>query len=76
MEEMELNHFMKILLLNSYFKIKDWIYRSILGVLIKKFIKSYFILGSIWEFIREWNGMEWNVFKQVKGMEKNGMEWN
>ena len=28
---------------------------------------------------REWNdhkGMEWNVFKQEKGMEKNGMEWN
>ena len=45
--------------------------------------------SSVWEFIREgkgmewndhkgmeWNGMEWNVFKQEKGMEKNGMEWN
>ena len=45
------------------------------------------LLGSVWEFIREgtgmeWNDhkgmernrMEWNVFKQEKGMEKNGME--
>ena len=32
---MELNHFMTILLLDSYFKIKSWIYRGILGVLVK-----------------------------------------
>ena len=36
-------------------------------------------LGSVWEFIREWNRMEWN---NHKGMERNGMylskgnEWN
>ena len=33
---MELNHFMTILLLDHYFKIKGWIYRGILGVLVKK----------------------------------------
>ena len=33
---MEWNHFMIILLLNPYFKIKGWIYRGILGVLVKK----------------------------------------
>ena len=32
----ELNHFMTILLLDSYFKIKSWIYKGILGVLVKK----------------------------------------
>ena len=31
------------------------------------------LLGSAWEFIREWNGMEWDGHK---GMERNGMEWN
>ena len=35
MEGMELNYFMTILLLNHYFKIKSWIYRGILGVLVK-----------------------------------------
>ena len=35
-EGMEWNHFMTILLLDYYFKIKDWIYRGILGVLVKK----------------------------------------
>ena len=39
-EGMKLNNFMTILLLDLYFKINDWIYRGILGVLIKKFIKS------------------------------------
>ena len=29
------NHFMTILLLDSYFKIKGWIYRGILWVLVK-----------------------------------------
>ena len=36
MEGMEWNHFMTILLLDPYFKIKSWIYRGILGVLVKK----------------------------------------
>ena len=36
MEGMELNHFIKILLLDPYFKIKNWIYRDIFGVLVKK----------------------------------------
>ena len=34
-------------------------------------------LESVWEFIKEWNGMiikgmEWNGFSR----ERNGMEWN
>ena len=33
---MELNHFMTILLLDPYFKINGWIYKGILGVLVKK----------------------------------------
>ena len=40
------------------------------------FIRTHSILshlGSVWEFIREMNGMEWN---DHKGMERNGMEWN
>ena len=36
MERMKQNHFMTILLLDPYFKIKSWIYRDILGVLVKK----------------------------------------
>ena len=36
MERMKWNHFMTILLLDSYFKIKGQIYRGILGVLVKK----------------------------------------
>ena len=35
MEGMEWNHFMTILLLDPYFKIKSLIYRSIWGVLVK-----------------------------------------
>ena len=35
---MELNHFMTILLLDPYFKINGRIYRSILGVLVKKLL--------------------------------------
>ena len=34
-EGMKWNHFMTILLLNPYFKIKGWIYSGILGVLVK-----------------------------------------
>ena len=33
---MELNHFMTILLLDPYFKVKNWTYNGILGVLVKK----------------------------------------
>ena len=33
---MEWNHFITILLLDPYFKINGWIYRDILGVLVKK----------------------------------------
>ena len=33
---MEWNHFIKILLLDPYFKIMGWIYKGILGVLVKK----------------------------------------
>ena len=42
-------------------------------------LKEYFALGSVWEFIREWNEMELN---DHKGMERNrmylskGNEWN
>ena len=32
---MEWNHFMTILLLDPYFKIKGWIYKGILRVLVK-----------------------------------------
>ena len=35
---MELNYFMTILLLDPYFKINNWIYRGILGVLVKKLL--------------------------------------
>ena len=35
-EGMECNYFMTILLLDPYFKIKNWIYRGILRVLVKK----------------------------------------
>ena len=31
----------------------------------------YFVLGLIWEFIRECNGM---IIKEWKGKERNGME--
>ena len=36
MEGMEQNHFMTILLLDPYFRMKSWIYKGILGVLVKK----------------------------------------
>ena len=36
MEGMEYNHFIIILLLDPYFKIKGLIYRGVLGVLVKK----------------------------------------
>ena len=34
-------------------------------------LSFFFIpLGSVWEFIKEWNGMEWSL------KEWNGIEWN
>ena len=38
MKGMEWNHFITILLLDPYFKIKGWIYRGILGVLVKQLL--------------------------------------
>ena len=38
MERMEWNHFMTILQLDPYFKINGWIYRGILGVLVKNLL--------------------------------------
>ena len=38
MEGMKLNHFMTILLLDPYFKIKGWIYTGILRILVKKLL--------------------------------------
>ena len=38
MEGIEWNHFMTILRVDSYFKINGWIYRGILGFLIKKLL--------------------------------------
>ena len=57
-EGMEWNHFMTILLLDPYFKINGWIYRSIFGVLVKKSlnlilfhpIPSNFWGIKIWDF--------------------------
>ena len=40
MEGIEMSHFMTILLLDPYFKIKDWIYMGILGVLVKKLLNQ------------------------------------
>ena len=37
-EKMEWIHFMTILLLDHYFKIKGWIYKGILRVLVKKLL--------------------------------------
>ena len=50
----ELNYFMTILLLDPYFKINGWIYRGILKVLVKKFIKSNFIPTNFSQFRGEW----------------------
>ena len=52
MERMEWNHFITILLLDPYFKIKSWIYRGILGVLVKKslnLISFPLIRPNFWE---------------------------
>ena len=84
---MKLIHFMTILLLDPYFKINGWIYRGILGILVKKIIKSNFIPFQSSQFRREWKfeilrlhlgvhkGMEWNemVIREWKWIEWNGM---
>ena len=51
-EGIELNHFMIILLLDPYFKIKSWIYRGILGVLVKKSLNliSFLSISEEWKF--------------------------
>ena len=51
-EGIELNHFMIILLLDPYFKIKSWIYRGILGVLVKKSLNliSFLPISKEWKF--------------------------
>ena len=45
---------MIILLLDTYFKIKGWIYRGILGVLVKKFIKFNSIPSNSSQFWGKW----------------------
>ena len=57
MEGMEWNHFITILLFDPYFKIKNWIYRGILGVLVKKSLNLISFLPisegmKIWDFKR------------------------
>ena len=54
---MEWNHFMTILLLDPYFKINGWIYKGIMRVLVKKIIKSNFILSHSFQFggIKIWD---------------------
>ena len=55
---MKWNHFMTILLLDPYFKIKGWIYRGILEVLVNNSLNLIYslsfllILGGmkIWDF--------------------------
>ena len=51
-EGIELNHFMIILLLDPYFKIKSWIYRGILRVLVKKSLNliSFLSILEEWKF--------------------------
>ena len=61
----EWNYFMTILLLDSYFKIKGWIYRSILGFLVKKNIKFNFIPSHSSQFLREW---KFEVLREYRGI--------
>ena len=58
---------MTILLLDLYFKIKSWIYRGILGVLVK---------NSLRPRLEGENGMEWNGMYLSKGKEWKRKEWN
>ena len=62
---MEWIHFMTKLLLGPYFKINGWIYRGILGVLVKKFIKSNFIPFHSFYFREEW---KFEVLREQIGM--------
>ena len=56
MKGIEWNYFMIILLLDIYFKIKCWIYRGILGALVKKLLNliSFPLIpsnfGEKWKF--------------------------
>ena len=59
---MEWNYFITILLLDPYFKINCWIYRDILGVIVKKFIKFNFIASYFFQFLRT---KIWD-FKRIK----------
>ena len=54
-----------ILLLDPYFKINDWIYRGIFGILVKKVIKSNFISSNSFQFQGEW---KFEVLKEYKWM--------
>ena len=62
MEGMECNHFMTILLLDPYFKIKSWIYRGILRVLVKKSLNliSFPLIPLNFEGMKIWD------FKGIK----------
>ena len=62
MEGTKWNHFMIILLLNHYFKIKSWIYRGILGVL----VKNSFNLISFPLIPSNFGGMKIWDFKEIK----------
>ena len=56
-----MNHFMTILVLNPYFKINGWIYRGILGVLVKKIIKFNFIPSHSFQF---WGEQKFEVLRE------------
>ena len=62
MEEMKLNHFMTTLLLDPYFKIKGWIYRGILEILVKKLLNL--ILFPL--ISPNFGGMKIWDFKEIK----------
>ena len=75
MEGMEWIHFITILLLDPYFKINNWIYRGILGVLVKKSLN----LISFPTIPPDFRGNEnlrfsSRIRSRLRG--ENGMEWN
>ena len=57
---MEWNHFMAILLLDPYFKINGWIYKSILEVLVKNILNliSFPLIPPKFEGMKIWNFKE------------------
>ena len=59
---MKLNHFMTTLLLDPYFKIKGWIYRGILEILVKKLLNL--ILFPL--ISPNFGGMKIWDFKEIK----------